>query len=91
VTDQRRPGRPKGSGRGLVTMGLRVEPELHTAMEEYAEANNMKVPEATRFLLRVALELDEVPTPDAGYLEGLRQGRADFHQALNAVWKKLTP
>ena len=84
-------GRPKGSGLGLVTMGLRIEPEIYDLLHQYAGAHHMTPASAARFLMRVALEQKETPSPDAGYLEGLRQGRGDFHRVLNEVWEKLSP
>ncbi len=91
MTEKRRPGRPKGSGAGLVNVGLRIEPDVLEALEEFAAVNQVKVSLAVRHLLKTALGSKDLTGFDAGYLEGMREGRADFHQFMADAWKKLAP
>lgn len=86
--------RPKGSGRGLVMIGVRLEPEVYAALQEWQADHEVTEAEAVRWLIRFALEkgqaLDKKSPHDEGYAAGLRAGRADFHQALKEAWEKLT-
>lgn len=92
--------RPKGSGQGLVNVGCRLEPDVYEAFEiwrknqidpEHEEPISQS--EAMRLLLRWALEerelLERISVGAKGYMEGLRRGRADFHQALRDAWDKI--
>lgn len=93
-------GRPKGSGQGLVPLGLKVEADLFNALMEYADSNGMSASEAGRKLLRVALIDDGARLgglasdnlQDEGYNEGLRHGlhdlRVALHRAMTKLWKQ---
>ena len=100
MSERRRPGRPKGSGRGLIVASCRLEPETYQALEEWRldqlDENQEPMPqaEAMRRLVRWALEqrggLAKLSPLDAGYQQGLRNGRADFHKALDRAWAEVT-
>lgn len=87
--------RPKGSGRGLVLVGLRLEPEVYDALQEWRaeRGDDLSEAEALRWLVRFALEkgqaLDKKSPEDEGYAAGLRQGRADWHRVINETWEKI--
>ena len=85
--------RPKGSGKGLVVVGLRIEPELYDAIQQIAAEQRSSVAEVGRGLLRQVLtdeqRLDAMPAKQAGYQDGLRRGRQDFHRAVNKAWADL--
>lgn len=85
--------RPKGSGRGLVAVSVRLEPEVHDALQEWCAERELSEAEGLRWLVRFALEkgqaLDEKSPEDEGYAAGLRAGRADFHRVLNETWAKI--
>jgi len=51
----RRPGRPKGSGEGLVQVGFKVDAATLRALEAFAEARDVSISAAGRLLLRSAL------------------------------------
>jgi hypothetical protein len=81
-------------------VGVRLEPEVYQAVEEWRmdrpdpETNDvMSQAEALRWLIRFALEkggeLDKRSPMEAGYTEGLRRGRADFHRAMKDAWDRL--
>lgn len=95
-----KPGRPKGSGLGLVLLNCRVEPDVYEAFEEWrsrqvnpATQIVLSQAEAMRRLMRWALEqvgtVKELDQVEQGYAEGLRKGRADFHRALEEAWNKV--
>jgi hypothetical protein len=93
-----KPGRPKGSGQGLVPLNVRVEPDLYDGFEAWRErqlVDGEPMPQAVamRRLLRWALEqvgtVKELASVDKGYLDGMQRGRADYHKAMEKAWQLL--
>lgn len=88
-------GRPKGSGRGLVLLGVKMEPPVYQAVQAYAAEHDLTLSEAGRELLRLALTSKGILQQahrnlrDTGYNEGLRQGLHDVHAAIQAATEGL--
>lgn len=89
--------RPKGSGRGLVAVSVRLEPEIAAALTEWRTQQpngELSEAEALRQLVRWALEnvagLDKRQPAEALRAEALRRARGDLHRALNQAWEKIT-
>jgi len=82
-------GRPKGSGRGLVPITIRVEPEVYQALQEYSTRSELSLAEGARVALRAAL-LEQTPgdLADDGYNEGLRRGLAEARTKIQAALEK---
>lgn len=83
-------GRPKGTGRGLVKITVRVEPETYQRMVQLAKDQGVAEAEGIRIALNAALDQD-FDFEKGGYNDGLRraqqEARAAITEALEGLWK----
>lgn len=72
-------------------MNLRVDGELHAALDDYAKRHRLTLSQAVRDLLRHGLGVSS--GPDAGWREGynaaVTRGRKAFTQALQELSSTL--
>lgn len=87
-------GRPKGSGRGLVLVNTRIEPDVLKALDTWASHQGLSQAEAVRRLLDGALQhegvLKSISPAQRERKEALIRARAELHQALNIAWDEVT-
>lgn len=73
--------------RDLRLVGVNCEPDLHAALEAYAEEHDLSKSEAARLLLRAALEgegaqLVARDLENVGYRAGFRRGLRQVHEHM---------
>lgn len=90
--------RPKGSGQGLVPLGLKVEAGLYNAVVRYAEHHHISLSAAGGALIRESLSrggqlggLAGKNLRDTGFNEGVRRGLHEFRVGMknmtDTLWK----
>lgn len=95
-----KPGRPKGSGRGLVLLNVRLDPDVYQGFEEWRSRQidpTTREPftqaESARRLFRWALEqvgtVKELDQVSKGFVEGMRRGKRNWERAAEEAWAKL--
>lgn len=85
-------GRPKGSGKGLVSMTIRVDPDVYQALLARSQEGEKGLGAALRRVLRQVFEqdgsIDAISQETSGYRDGLRRASHDVKAALAALWEK---
>lgn len=76
-----------------MVLTVKIEPDLHHVLVNFAAVQRKTKSELARELLRVALEgegaeLVERDLADRGYQAGFRRGRQDFYDAMAKVGKE---